>query len=228
MSAIVEFRDVCYRVPQKQILRGVSFQVEAGETLALVGRSGSGKTTIVKLVNGLLLPTSGEVRVEGRATSHWDLIRLRRGIGYVIQEVGLFPHLTVARNVGVVPRLEGWDEPKIAGRVAALLEAVGLEPEHFAQRYPRALSGGERQRVGVARALAADPPILLFDEPFGSVETSIFVTHDIREALLVGTRVGLLVEGRLEVLAPPAEFIRSGNTEARTFLASLEWRREEG
>ena len=248
MSAIVEFRDVCYRVPQKQILRGVSFQVEAGETLALVGRSGSGKTTIVKLVNGLLLPTSGEVRVEGRATSHWDLIRLRRGIGYVIQEVGLFPHLTVARNVGVVPRLEGWDEPKIAGRVAALLEAVGLEPEHFAQRYPRALSGGERQRVGVARALAADPPILLFDEPFGSVDpvtrlelqrqflalrrtlgkTSIFVTHDIREALLVGTRVGLLVEGRLEVLAPPAEFIRSGNAEARTFLASLEWRREEG
>ena len=243
MRTIVEFRKVSYTVGQRQILRELSLDVEEGETLALIGRSGSGKTTALKMVNGLVFPGGGELRVEGRPTTAWDLIRLRRSIGYVIQEAGLFPHLTVAQNVGMVPRLEGRLAREIDTRIAAMLDSVGLPPGRFAPRYPRQLSGGERQRVGVARALAADPPLLLFDEPFGAVDpvtrlelqrqflalrrtlrkTAIFVTHDIREALLVGTRVGLLAAGRLEVLAPPREFVRSENPEARAFLAGLDW-----
>jgi osmoprotectant transport system ATP-binding protein len=246
MSAILRFRNVSYRVAHKEILRGLNLEIEAGETLVLLGRSGSGKTTALKLINGLLTPAGGEVWVEGKPTSAWDLIQLRRRIGYVIQEVGLFPHFTVERNVALVPRLEGRDGGEVAARTATLLREVGLDPGRYAQRYPRELSGGERQRVGVARALAADPPLLLFDEPFGALDpvtrldlqrqflalrrtfgkTSVFVTHDVREALVLGTRIGLLHEGRLEVLAPPAEFVRSGNSEARTFLACLDWKME--
>ena len=246
MNAAVEFEGVSYKAGGRQILRDLNLRVEPGETLVLIGRSGGGKTTALKMVNGLLFPGAGEVRVEGRPTTAWDLIRLRRRIGYVIQEVGLFPHLTVAQNVGMVPRLEGRPAAETAARVSALLEEVGLPPGRFAARYPRQLSGGERQRAGVARALAADPPLLLFDEPFGAVDpvtrlelqrqflalrrtlrkTSIFVTHDIREALLVGTRVALLADGRVETVAPPAEFARSTNPEARAFLAGLEWRPE--
>lgn len=247
MSAVVEFRDVRYRAGGKDVLRSLDLEVERGETLILLGRSGSGKTTALKLVNALLLPTGGEVCVEGRATTQWDPIRLRRRIGYVIQEVGLFPHFTVAQNVGLVPRLEGWKPEAVAARVNDLLEQVGLPAEEFGRRYPAQLSGGQRQRVGVARALAADPPLLLLDEPFGALDpitrldlqrmflalrrglgkTSIFVTHDVREALLLGTRIGLLHNGRLEALATPREFVCSRNPEVKTYLACLSWDPEE-
>ena len=244
MSAIVEFRDAGYRIGGREILRGLSLAIEAGETLVLLGRSGSGKTTALKMVNGLIFPTAGEVLVDGMPTTAWDPVRLKRRIGYVIQEIGLFPHYTVAQNVGLVPRLEGWDEPRIGQRVRALLAQVGLDPDQFAARYPRQLSGGQRQRVGVARALAADPTVLLFDEPFGAVDpvtrldlqkqflalrrelgkTSIFVTHDVREALLLSTRIALLREGALDLVAAPAEFLRATGDEARAFLACLDWK----
>ena len=250
MSAIVEFRGAGYSVPRAQgssdILRALTFSVESGETLVLLGRSGSGKTTALKMVNRLLTPTSGEVLVEGRSTAAWDPIRLRRRIGYVIQETGLFPHFTVAENVGLVPRLEAWSPERIEARVTELLEQMGLPSREFAGRYPRELSGGQRQRVGVARALAADPPVLLFDEPFGALDpvtrldlqkqflalrsalrkTAVFVTHDVREALMLGTRIGLMSNGRLELLATPQEFRRATSREAGAFLAGLEWRME--
>jgi osmoprotectant transport system ATP-binding protein len=250
MSAIVEFRGTGYSVPRAQgssdILRALTFTVESGETLVLLGRSGSGKTTALKMVNRLLTPTSGEVLVEGKSTAAWDPIRLRRRIGYVIQETGLFPHFTVAENIGLVPRLEGWSSERIEARVSELLEQIGLPSREFATRYPRELSGGQRQRVGVARALAADPPVLLFDEPFGALDpvtrldlqkqfldlrdalrkTAIFVTHDVREALMLGTRIGLMSNGRLELVATPLEFRRATSSEARAFLAGLDWRME--
>lgn len=239
----VEFRHVSYRIGGNLILDDLSFTIAPGETLVLLGRSGSGKTTALKMVNALVLPSSGDVVVEGKPTREWDLIRLRRAIGYVIQEVGLFPHFTIGENVGLVPRLERWPADRIATRTQELLQHVGLAPDQFAGRYPRQLSGGQRQRVGVARALAADPRILLFDEPFGALDpvmrlelqdqflelrrtlakTSIFVTHDVREALRLGSRVGLLHRGRLEVLTTPREFVNSGEPEARSFLACLEF-----
>jgi osmoprotectant transport system ATP-binding protein len=242
MSPIVAFRNVSCRIGGKEILRDLSVEVEAGETLVLLGRSGSGKTTALKMVNGLLFPSAGEVLVEGTPTGAWDPIRLKRRIGYVIQEAGLFPHFTVADNVGLVPRLEGWPARDIQVRVHALLDQVGLPPREFASRYPRELSGGQRQRVGVARALAADPPLLLFDEPFGAVDpvtrvelqrqflalrrslgkTAIFVTHDVREALLVATRIGLMRNGGLAIMATPAEFVRAPGEEVRAFLACLD------
>jgi osmoprotectant transport system ATP-binding protein len=246
MNPLVEFRGVWYRAGARDILSDLSFELRAGETLVLLGRSGSGKTTALKLVNALLRPYRGEVRVDGRPTTDWDPVALRRRIGYVIQDVGLFPHYTVEENVGLVPRLEGWAPEKVRTRVRQLLDQVGLEPELYATRYPRELSGGQRQRVGVARALAADPPLLLFDEPFGAVDpvmrcdlqaqfaslqrelgkTALFVTHDVREALVLGTRIGLLHAGKLEVLASPTEFLGSSNRHARAFLACLEWRME--
>jgi osmoprotectant transport system ATP-binding protein len=240
-AAPVAFHDVSFRIGPATILAGITFQVAAGECLVLLGRSGSGKTTALKLANGMLFPTGGEVRVDGTPTTAWDPIRLRRRTGYVIQEGGLFPHLTIARNVAVVPELEGWPRERIDTRVAELLDRVGLPAAEFARRYPRELSGGQRQRVGVARALAADPPVLLFDEPFGSLDpitrlelqkqfvrlrrdlgkTALFVTHDIREALAVGTRIALLGSGRLRTIGTPAEFLRAADDEARAFLACL-------
>jgi osmoprotectant transport system ATP-binding protein len=246
MGGLVEFENVSYTIGGREILRDLTLQVAEGETLVLLGRSGSGKTTALKMVNGLLYPTSGEVRVDGKATTAWDPVRLKRHIGYVIQEIGLFPHYTVAQNVGLGPRLENWDADRTRRRVEELLDRVGLDPRQFAPRYPRELSGGQRQRVGVARALAADPDLLLFDEPFGAVDpvtrlelqrqfrelgrelhkTSIFVTHDIREALVLATRIGLLHQGRLEVLAAPREFLRARGAEVEAFLAGLEWKLE--
>ncbi|HXI44552.1 MAG TPA: ATP-binding cassette domain-containing protein [Bryobacteraceae bacterium] len=250
MIAVVEFRGITYSVPRDAgrfgILEHLSFTVNAGETLVLLGRSGSGKTTALKMVNRLIAPTAGEVLVEGRPTSAWDPIRLRRRIGYVIQETGLFPHFTVAENIGLVPRLEGWPADRIRARVGELLTQLDLAPDEFAGRYPRELSGGQRQRVGVARALAADPPVLLFDEPFGALDpvtrldvqrqflalrkrlrkTAIFVTHDVREALMLGTRIGLMRAGRLEMMATPQEFLQEGSAEARAFLACLDWKLE--
>jgi osmoprotectant transport system ATP-binding protein len=241
LNAALEFRDVSYRIGGNLILDNLSFQLEPGRTLVLLGRSGSGKTTALKMLNGLLFPSSGQVLVEGRATTDWDLIQLRRSIGYVIQEVGLFPHFTIGENVGLVPRLNGWAPDRIKARVAELLQQVGLEPAKFLDRYPRQLSGGQRQRVGVARALAAEPKLLLFDEPFGALDpvtrvelqdqflelrdrlrkTSIFVTHDVREALRLGTEIALLCRGRLEVLTTAEEFEKSNGPEACAFLATL-------
>jgi len=250
MSAVVEFRRIAYSVPRDAgrlaILEDLSFTVDAGETLVLLGRSGSGKTTALKMVNRLITPTAGEVLVEGKPTAAWDPIRLRRRIGYVIQETGLFPHFTVAENIGLVPRLEGWPAERIRARVDELLEQLDLAPGEFAGRYPHELSGGQRQRVGVARALAADPPVLLFDEPFGALDpvtrlevqrqflalrkrlrkTAIFVTHDVREALMLATRIGLMRAGRLEMLATPQEFVHERSAEARAFLACLDWKLE--
>src|SRR5580692_7863194 len=240
-AAALEFRDVSYHVGGNLILDHLSFRIEPGCTLVLLGRSGSGKTTALKMLNGLLFPTSGDVLVEDRATTAWDLIQLRRSIGYVIQEVGLFPHFTIGENVGLVPRLNGWPPERVTPRVAELLAQVGLEPSKFLQRYPRQLSGGQRQRVGVARALAAEPKLLLFDEPFGALDpvtrvelqdqflelcdrfgkTSIFVTHDVREALRLGTEIAVLHRGKLEVLTTPGEFPNSSGPEARAFLSTL-------
>ena len=241
MSAMIEFRDVSYRIGAKQILSHLNLNVEQGETLVLLGRSGSGKTTALKMVNGLIQPSEGQVLVEGKPTTEWDLIRLRRRIGYVIQDVGLFPHFTVAQNIGLVPRLEGWTPQAIEQRVSELLAMLDLPPEQFQNRYPRELSGGQRQRVGVARALAANQQALLFDEPFGALDpvtrheiqqqflgisrslgkTSIFVTHDPREAMLLASHIALLREGRLEVLEEPANFLRAPGEEAQAFRACL-------
>ncbi len=241
MSPLVSFRQVSARLGRKDILSNLSFDLEAGDTLVLLGRSGSGKTTALKMVNALLLPSAGEVLVEGRPTTGWDLIRLRRRTGYVIQDAGLFPHFTVAANVALVPRLEGWPRPKIDARVETLLTQIGLPAAQFATRYPRELSGGQRQRVGVARALAADPPLLLLDEPFGALDpvtrvelqqqfldlrdrlgkTALLVTHDVREALLLGTRIGVLHHGRLVFLGGRAEFLKADEPEVRAFHTCL-------
>ena len=207
----------------------------------LLGESGCGKTTTLRLVNRLLLPSSGEVLVDGKATTDWDPIRLRRQTGYVIQEAGLFPHYTVERNIALVPALEGWDDDRISQRVLDLLSLVGLDAEKFAHRYPGELSGGQRQRVGVARALAADPPLLLLDEPFGALDpltraslqnefaelsgqlhkTAIFVTHDLREALRLGSRIGLMRAGQLVVLETPEAFLKSNDKYARAYIDTL-------
>ena len=235
----VEFVAAGFRLPGgRALLDALSLAVEEGETLAVIGRSGSGKTTALKLVNALLMPTAGEVRVAGRATTAWDAIRLRRRTGYVIQEMGLFPHLTVARNVGLVPELEGWPAERIGKRVEELLALVGLPAAEFAGRYPHQLSGGQRQRVGVARALAADPPLLLLDEPFGALDpitraelqrefralqarlrkTAIFVTHDMREAALVGDRIAVVAGGRLRAVATPEALRESRDPEVRALV----------
>ena len=242
-TPLVEFQDVTFSIggSPAPIISHLNLAVAPGETLVLLGESGCGKTTTLKLVNRLLLPTSGKVLVEGQSTSETDPIKLRRRTGYVIQEGGLFPHFTVERNVALVPTLEKWDQSRIKARVRELLSLVGLEPEQFANRYPRELSGGQKQRVGVARALAADPPLLLLDEPFGALDpltrsslqqefralserlnkTAIFVTHDVREALLLGSRIGLMHEGRLLLLETPANFLNSKEEHARAYLDTL-------
>ena len=239
----LEFRATTYRLPSgAPLISGLSLYISRGETIVLLGRSGSGKTTTLKLINRLLEPTEGEILIGGRPSASLDPIQLRRGIGYVIQDAGLFPHWTVERNVGLVPHLEKWPEEKIRGRVREMLALVGLPPEEFAGRRPAALSGGQRQRVGVARALAADPPILLMDEPFGALDpitradlqrefralalrlqkTIVFVTHDVREALFLGTRIALLDQGRLVGVYAPAEFLKATEPEIRAFVASLD------
>jgi osmoprotectant transport system ATP-binding protein len=234
----IEFEHVTFRLPDGRVLLAdLTLKVRTGETLVLLGRSGSGKTTTMKLINRLLDPSAGEVRVQGKSTLQWDAIQLRRRIGYVIQEIGLFPHLSVEDNIGLVPRLEQWPPDRISARVRELLDMIGLDPDRFAKRFPRQLSGGQRQRVGVARALAADPPIILLDEPFGALDpitrrdlqqefralqerlqkTMVFVTHDVREALLLASRIGLLKDGKLALLGRQADLLRSNDPEARAF-----------
>jgi osmoprotectant transport system ATP-binding protein len=239
-TPVIEFRDVSYRVAGTQVLSGFNLLVEGGETVVLLGRSGSGKTTSLKLVNRLVTPTSGEVLVKGVPNGDGDLIRLRRSIGYVIQDVGLFPHFTVERNIGLVPKIEGWSEERIGARIQELLHMVGLNPE-IASRYPNQLSGGQRQRVGVARALAADPEILLMDEPFGALDpltrdelqreflllqqrlhkTVVFVTHDLREALRLGRRIALMEAGRLVTVLSPGEFLQSTDPLASAYVRAF-------
>jgi osmoprotectant transport system ATP-binding protein len=242
---LIEFHEVSFHIndiPSRVVISNVSLAVPFGETLVLLGRSGSGKTTLLRLINAMLLPSHGRVMVQGRPTVDWDPIRLRRGIGYVIQEAGLFPHFTVAENVALVPSLEKWERERTESRVSEMLKLVGLNPEEFGNRRPRELSGGQRQRVGVARALAADPPILLMDEPFGALDpvtraelqrefhalaqrlrkTIVFVTHDLREALMLASRIVLLEAGRIVAAAAPREFLRVDHPEVRAFAASLE------
>ncbi len=223
------------------VLRGLDLDIAAGETIALVGRSGAGKSTLLKLINGLIVPDRGQVVVDGRDTREWNPFELRRRIGYVLQEIGLFPHMTVAANVGVVPKLLGWEAARIDARVEEMLTLVGLAPATYARRGALELSGGQRQRVGVARALAANPPILLMDEPFGALDpvtraelhrefrriqaqvkkTVVIVTHDMAEAFALADRVGVLDDGVIAQLDAPRELARSTYPRVRPLLEPL-------
>ena len=241
-SAAIELRDVSLaRGRAGRILVDLSLAVRAGETLALVGRSGAGKSSLLKLMNGLLRPDAGIVVVSGRDTREWNPFELRRHAGYVLQEVGLFPHLSVGDNVALVPRLLGWDAARVAHRVDAMLRLVGLEPVTYAARPPRELSGGQRQRVGVARALAADPPLLLMDEPFGALDpvtraelhaefrtiqrdlrkTVVLVTHDMAEAFALADRIGVLADGAIAAIDTPPAIARSADPRVRPLLQPL-------
>src|SRR5271157_3339700 len=234
----IEFRRVGYQVsPGITLIDDLNLSVRRGETVMLLGRSGSGKTTCLKLINRLLLPTSGDVLVDHKSSEEWDPIRLRRGIGYAIQDVGLFPHYTVWENVALVPKLEKWDRQRIADRVEEVLRLVGLPSHDFGDRYPSQLSGGQRQRVGLARALAAEPPILLMDEPFGALDpitraevqlefkklqeklakTIVFVTHDVGEALMLGDRIALMEAGQMRNIHTPEEFLQSPDALAQEY-----------
>lgn len=235
------FEGVSYRAGDRNVLDGVSLSVERGETLVLLGRSGSGKTTALRLINRLLMPTSGAIYLDGKNIAQLDLIGLRRKTGYVIQELGLLPHWTVEQNVALVPRLLEWPEERQRARAQELLKQVGLPGEDFARRKPHQLSGGQRQRVAVARALAAEPDLLLFDEPFGALDpvtrhemqqqlmeltkrynvAVVFVTHDVTEALILATHIAVLGNGTLECVVTPQEFARSNTPVARAFLDTL-------
>jgi len=237
----VQFADVTASRGGRGVLHDVSLSIEAGETLALVGRSGSGKTTLLRLVNRLLDPDRGHVRVDGRDTREWDPIALRRRTGYVIQDAGLFPHFTVADNIATVPRLLDWPEPRVQARVGELLAMVGLDPADFSRRWPDQLSGGQRQRVGLARALAADPAVVLMDEPFGALDvitkrelhaefrrvqrslhrTVLLVTHDIAEASALADRIAVLDEGRVIAIETPHRVRASADPRVRSLFGEV-------
>jgi len=242
MSAAIEFRNLSFAAPGgRMLLEDISLALEEGTTTAILGRSGSGKTTLLRMVNRMIEPASGEVLVQGRSPRVFDLIALRRSMGYVIQETGLFPHFTVERNVGLVLEAEGRPRRERVSRGHELLDAVGLDPATFAQRFPHQLSGGQRQRVGLARALAAEPDILLMDEPFGALDpltrtemqdmlrcllrrlkrTVLLVTHDLDEALYLGDRIALLNEGRLIAALAPDEFIQSRQPEVEAYVRAF-------
>jgi osmoprotectant transport system ATP-binding protein len=242
-QANISSGQMAIRVPDRRpvLVANITLNIAAGETVVLLGRSGSGKTTLLRLINRMLVPTAGKVLVQGRATTEWNPYKLRRSIGYVIQEAGLFPHFTVAENIALVPTLEKWGAQKISARLAELLKLVGLDSGDFASRYPRQLSGGQRQRVGVARALAADPQILLMDEPFGALDpvtrgelqrefaalakrlgkTIVFVTHDLREALLLASRIVMLQDGKIVAVESPDDFLKHEHPEVQAFAESL-------
>jgi osmoprotectant transport system ATP-binding protein len=237
----VQFAGVSASRGARAVLRDVSLDIKAGETVALVGRSGSGKTTLLRLINRLIEPDAGEIFIDGKPVKTWDPIALRRGIGYVIQDAGLFPHMTVAANVGTVPRLLLWPRTKIASRVDELLTMVGLEPGEFRDRWPDQLSGGQRQRVGLARALAADPSVLLMDEPFGAIDAItkselhgefkrlqatlhravVLVTHDISEAFDLADRIAVLHEGQIVICDAPSAVAASSDPRVAALVAHL-------
>jgi osmoprotectant transport system ATP-binding protein len=242
MSAAIEFRNVSFAVSGgRLLLNDISLLLEEGSTTAVLGRSGSGKTTLLRTVNRMVEPTGGEVLVDGKSNREADLIAMRRTMGYVIQETGLFPHFNVARNVGLVLEAEGRSREARACRTRELLQAVGLDPSSFAERYPHQLSGGQRQRVGLARALAAEPSILLMDEPFGALDpltraemqdmllglmkhmkkTVFLVTHDLDEALYLAHRVVLMNEGELIANLEPAEFLRCEQPEVKAYVRAF-------
>lgn len=238
---IVEFQNVNFAAGDIQILKNLNLEIKQGEILVLLGESGCGKTTTLKLINRLIEPTSGKVLVEGKATTDWDAIKLRRRIGYVLQEAGLFPHFTVEKNVALVPDLENWNSGEKQERTFEMLSLVGLEPERFAKRFPSELSGGQRQRVGVARALAANPDLLLLDEPFGALDaitrsrlqkefaklvkdldkTAVFVTHDLQEAFALGTRICLMDKGEIALVETPENFRESNLPLVCEYLETL-------
>jgi osmoprotectant transport system ATP-binding protein len=242
VDAGVSFAGVGYTLPDGRVLlRDVSLELEAGTTTALLGRSGSGKTTLLRTVNGLVTPTSGEVRVAGKATKDYNTVLLRRSIGYVIQETGLFPHMTVERNAGMALELAGRSKTEIVARVREVLALAGLEYEEFRLRYPWQLSGGQRQRVGLARALATDPTVLLMDEPFGALDpltraemqtmlrgllervgkTVLLVTHDLDEALYLAKRVVVLAEGRIVADLPAGGVLGSSNHHVKDYVHAI-------
>ncbi len=238
---MVEFRAVDFAVEGLQIVNNLNLEIEKGEIFVVLGESGCGKTTLLKMINRLIEPTRGEVLVEGKSTLEWDPIRLRRRIGYVLQEAGLFPHFDVAKNVGLVPGLEQWSQEKIGKRTEEMLTLVGLEPAKFSHRFPNELSGGQRQRVGVARALASDPDILLLDEPFGALDaitrshlqkefrklvrdlgkTAVFVTHDLQEAFALGSRICLIDKGKIVLVDTPGNFRKSELPLVKEYLETL-------
>lgn len=240
-TVTIRFDHVGYTVGETVILTDLELDIYEGETVVLLGESGCGKTTTLKMINRLIEPTQGDVSVRGRSTQEWDPIELRRGIGYVLQEAGLFPHFTIAENVSLVLRLLDWDEQRRTERVTEMLDMVGLEPARFAGRFPHELSGGQRQRVGVARALAADPEIVLLDEPFGALDaltrtnlqkefarlvcelgkTAVFVTHDLHEAMLLGSRIALMDKGKIVLLDEPDAFRRSDIPLVRAYLDTV-------
>jgi len=242
MSAAIEFRDVSFATREgRPILDSISLALEEGSVTAVLGRSGCGKTTLLRTVNRMIEATQGEVLVRGESVASTDLIALRRSMGYVIQETGLFPHFTVERNVGLVLEAQGRPRDERQARSRELLHSVGLAPDAFSRRYPHQLSGGQRQRVGLGRALAADPPILLMDEPFGALDpltraemqdmlqgllarlrkTVLLVTHDLDEALYLADRIALLHEGRLVAHVPPEEFVRSAHPKVRAYIGAF-------
>ena len=240
-APIIQFERVSYQVDQVAILRNIDLAVMQGEVLVLLGESGCGKTTTLRLINRLIDPSSGKIFIEGKATTDWDAIELRRRVGYVIQEAGLFPHMTVSQNIGIVLRLLGRSKDEIEFRSVEMLELVKLSSDRFADRYPHELSGGQRQRVGVARALAADPKIILLDEPFGALDaitrislqkefsrlvrdlgkTAVFVTHDLREAMLLGTRIALMDKGDIVLVDTPDNFARSGHPLVSAYMETI-------
>ena len=237
----LEFRQIRCRIEGRVVLDGLDFEVRPGETMVLLGRSGSGKTTALRLINRMIEPSGGVIRIGGQDIAPMDPVALRRCIGYVIQDFGLLPHWNVVENVALVPRLLGWPPEKRQQRARELLDQVGLSSGEMALRYPNQLSGGQRQRVGVARALAAEPMLLLFDEPFGALDpitrhemqqmfvavrtrfggASVFVTHDLVEALCIGTRIAVLEHGKLEGVFTPQDFLKAETPVAKAFLQTL-------